>query len=177
MRKLLAISFLFSTLVSTSYAEPIPAWSKGRKVADILSTSTLTTSIGLDTIHSFRQDDRKRALIDQALRTGLTVAVSEIVKRVVHRERPDGSDNRSFFSEHSALSIASTGWDVRFSIPLSLSTGYLRTAAAKHYVSDVLVGLGAGLGAKLLVEKVRGSGLGSGTVVEQRNLPNHEPTR
>jgi membrane-associated phospholipid phosphatase len=111
-----------------------------RHAADVASTVTVSTQIGLDTLASLRAPDRRCALLHQGLRLGLVVGLSELVKHVVHRTRPDGSDRQSFWSEHTALAAGSRGWSVGWSVPLTLGTGYLRVAANKHYISDVVAG-------------------------------------
>ena len=77
------------------------------------------------------------------LRTGIAVAVAELTKRVIHRTRPDGSDRKSFFSEHTAVAAVTSGW--RYGMAFTIGTGYLRPAADKHFLTDV--GFGAGVGA------------------------------
>ena len=142
---IVAVLIVFVASVASAQ-EPSPAWNTDgeRHVADVISTSTVAASIAFDTWHSFRADNRKVAFEQQALRMGATVLTTEVLKRVIHRRRPDGSDNYSFPSEHTALAVASTGWRFQVSFPLSLGSGYLRTAAAKHYPTDVLAGAGIG---------------------------------
>jgi membrane-associated phospholipid phosphatase len=128
------------------------AWTADhRHAADVLSTSTVFAQIGLDTLASFRAPDRRCALEHQAIRLGVAIAVSELTKHLVSRRRPDGSDTHSFFSEHTALAGASSGWNFSISIPLTVSTGYLRVAANKHYPSDVAVGGAIGEALAILV--------------------------
>jgi membrane-associated phospholipid phosphatase len=119
-----------------------PAWSNVQ-LANILSDLTLGASLGVDTWDSFHCADRKHCFIKQAERTGVNLAAAQLVKMVIHRERPDGSDNMSFYSEHTALTAM--GPRLVFTLPLTFSTGYLRMAANKHYFTDVVVGAGVGL--------------------------------
>jgi membrane-associated phospholipid phosphatase len=122
-------------------------------------------------------------LIDDVLPVLETVAISQvltqIVKFTVGRQRPyvrfetdagaTVEDNVSFWSGHSALGFGITTsagmiahwrgywtepyiWGV--GITLSLATEYLRMAADKHYLTDVLVGGLAGVGAGLLVPRL-----------------------
>ncbi len=121
--------------------EPTPAWPvQDRHVADVLSTLSVASQVGLSTWDAWRAPDRGRALMREGMRVGLTIGASEIVKRIVHRERPDGSDALSFWSEHTALAAASSGWNVSVALPLDFLTGYGRMAADKHHPSDVIVG-------------------------------------
>jgi len=99
----------------------------------------------------------------------LASVFNQTVKFMVGRERPfvharaltgasqppDPDDNVSFFSGHASWAFVMTvaagtvaelrgyegrGWIWALGLPLSLATGYLRMAADKHYLSDVLIG-------------------------------------
>ncbi len=122
--------------------EPTPAFSMGkaRVAADWISTGAVVAQIAGETIHNLRGPDKKRALINEGIQIGLTEVVTQLAKHFVHRERPDGSDMKSFFSGHTALGFAAGGWNASVSIPLSVATGVLRMGAAKHHPSDVAVG-------------------------------------
>ncbi len=117
------------------------AWSN-KNAANVISFFPVVASIGYDTYKSWKSEDRKHAFIAQAERTAIDVGVAEITKRLVHRCRPDLSDCKSFYSEHTELTAMGTSFKV--SIPLAASVGYFRIAANKHYLTDTLVGLGAG---------------------------------
>lgn len=75
-----------------------------------------------------------------------------LLKRVIHEQRPDGSDNRSFPSEHAAISFAAAatlekryGW--KYGIPafaLASFVGVARVEARKHYWYDVVAGAALG---------------------------------
>lgn len=93
-------------------------------------------------------DDRtKDCWTRQGLRTGLLLGVNELVKRTVKRERPDGSDRKSFFSMHTALTCVSGLNSKRQVLGAVLcgAVGYLRIAGQKHWLTDVLVGAGTGV--------------------------------
>lgn len=138
-------------LAATScYAQPTPldptnlSWNN-TNLANILSDVSVGLSITGDTINSWKQEDRKHAFIKQGERTVVVLGATELVKLLVHRERPDHSDDLSFYSEHTAFSALSfTGPRFVFVLPLTVSTGYLRIAANKHYLTDTLVGAIAG---------------------------------
>lgn len=123
-------------------------------------------------------------LIDDLLPIVETVAIAQfatqIAKHAFSRRRPYANfgsdvitstddDNLSFWSGHSSLGFALTTsaglvahwrgyrtepyiWGV--GIALSLSTEYLRIAADRHYLSDVLVGGVVGVSAGLLVPRL-----------------------
>ncbi|MCF8262805.1 MAG: phosphatase PAP2 family protein [Melioribacteraceae bacterium] len=101
-----------------------------------------------------------------------TYVITEYAKNLVNRERPDGSDNRSFFSGHTSTTFAAATylalelndvfneWDLTAKNDgyyylfqtVSLSTiygwasyvGYSRIKDSKHYLSDVIVGAAVG---------------------------------
>jgi membrane-associated phospholipid phosphatase len=123
-----------------------------RKVADAASWATALTTVALDTRASWDCPDRRRCFTTQGARLGVTYGVVYLVKKLVHRKRPCypdcGIDNpfSSFYSAHTALAFQSVGGPrLMFTIPLSIGTGGLRVAAGKHWITDTLVGAGAGL--------------------------------
>ncbi len=92
---------------------------------------------------------------------GVENAVTDGIKRAAGRERPDGSDDRSFSSGHAGASSAAAtlarrnldylnlpGWmDTSLRLGLygiAAGTGWARVEAEKHYVTDVLVGHAVG---------------------------------
>ena len=110
------------------------------------------------------------AITEAAVLTGL---VNQVTKQLAMRERPlaAGAPRRahlpdrygSFFSGHSAsvavvcasAGLRKLGDGVRtkrlLALPaLPLLTAYLRVAADKHYLTDVLAGVGVGVGVALL---------------------------
>lgn len=146
MKKILLILLLLLYVpVQAQAEEPTPAWPAGaQKAADWISYGTVIAQLTGDTVHAWQQPDRKHAFLMEGARIGATIAVSELVKHFVHRTRPDGSDQKSFFSEHTALAAASSGWSLQISIPLTFGTGYGRMAANKHHPTDVAVGAAVG---------------------------------
>ena len=75
------------------------------------------------------------------------------LKHTVQRERPDGSDNRSFPSGHTGSAFATAtvlqrhfGWKVGApAYAFGAYVGAARIATDKHHLSDVLLGAGIGL--------------------------------
>jgi hypothetical protein len=92
---------------------------------------------------------------------GATVAVTDVLKELSGRERPDGSDDRSFPSGHTAdafafatlanrnlesldfLGGARTPLQIGNTV-LASGVGWARVEARKHYPSDVLFGAALG---------------------------------
>lgn len=108
-----------------------------------------------------------------------TYTLTEYVKNLVYRERPDKSDSRSFFSGHTATAFAAStflyrelddfydGWNVTRTDKSLRTTfkaatfgvlygwagfvGYSRIRDGKHYFSDVLTGAVVGSAVSYLV--------------------------
>jgi membrane-associated phospholipid phosphatase len=101
-----------------------------------------------------------------------TYTLTEFAKNWVHRERPDGSDDKSFFSGHSSTTFTAASFlyreandffdtwkgtsnntTLRTSLKIASFTAlygwagyvaYSRMRDNKHYVSDVVVGAAVG---------------------------------
>lgn len=133
-------------LVAVLAQETQPAaWSSHRKIADVASTAAVAANISGEVVAAWREPNRGHALGCVALRNGIVIGATELTKAIVHRTRPDGSDDKSFYSEHTALAMLNTGWEFQVSIPIAIGAGYGRAAAGKHYGTDILVGAGVGI--------------------------------
>jgi len=138
--KIIIIIILFSI---TLHAEKTPAWNENQDTADKISWGLVIGQITINTIHNIRSDNPKRDLINQSFQTGITILAAESVKRLVHRTRPNGYDNKSFYSMHSSLAFAN-GCSVNIQLSIPIGTGYFRMASNWHYPTDVLVGAATG---------------------------------
>lgn len=111
-----------------------------RKAADIVSTILVVTSLALPCLRTRTW----RCAANEGLQVGTGVASAEVLKRVVHRTRPDGSDNKSWFSEHTLLAclgdLNSHVWAI------CPAVGLLRIEADKHYATDVGTGVAVAVG-------------------------------
>jgi hypothetical protein len=106
------------------------------------------------------QQEVWRINLDAALSQGLAQST---VKYVAGRERPDGSDNRSFFSGHASSAATAAGLICAHhlhgdlygggradsaacagAVAAALGAGVARIVADRHYTTDVLVGWGTG---------------------------------
>lgn len=127
-------------------AAPVQAQTSGEKAADWISTGLVGVNLGADIWH----DAQHHCLRHLIWRNGVTIGAAELTKLFVHETRPDGSDDKSFYSEHSALAMANYGWHYQIGVSIALGAGVGRVVASKHHPTDVIVGLAAGLGAAYL---------------------------
>lgn len=98
-----------------------------------------------------------------AFSLGATQLVTIGLKDVVHEERPDHSDDKSFPSGHTSVSFASAatlekryGWKI--GVPahvVAAFVGVSRVEARKHYVHDVVAGAAIGEAAGWLLTSKR----------------------
>lgn len=76
----------------------------------------------------------------------VTGAINGVLKRVIHRERPNGRDDRSFPSHHSASSFAIVAVAANqygngaVSYGLAGMTALSRVNDNEHWFSDILLG-------------------------------------
>jgi membrane-associated phospholipid phosphatase len=142
---LAAAAGIAALVLADDLAHEHAAWSVDRRPrADWISTGVVAGAIALPCL----EDRTARCLQTSALRVGLAVGVAESAKYFIHRDRPDKSDRKSFFSEHTALACVGGLSSKRQALGavLCAAAGYLRVAADKHWVTDVLVGAGVGFG-------------------------------
>ena len=127
--------------VSAEEGNPL-RWPSHRPIADWLSTSAVAGQIALRAHDAWQQPDRRKALGCMALENAIGLGANELLKRLTHRMRPDGSDDKSFPSMHTALGAvnATRGWQWG----LTVQIGYGRMAADKHHATDVMAGAGLG---------------------------------
>jgi len=105
----------------------------------------------------------------------LTTLLTETTKRLAGRARPSGpGENDSFFSGHTSVASAGATLLCLQHLELELlgnkaadaavcgaagvvavSTGLLRIMSDKHWASDVIVGMGVGIGSTFLVYKLK----------------------
>jgi membrane-associated phospholipid phosphatase len=140
---------------------------ENREIANSFSDYFMGTSLAAPTILALFTEDRwERGLV--VANAILTQAfLNNVMKKGIARERPfvrgckkdkiygdcrSATQNESFYSGHSALSSTGAGilcaqefdgWCL-IGATVSLTTGYLRIAADKHYFSDVLTGFAMG---------------------------------
>lgn len=99
--------------------------------------------------------------------TSLTVGTAYALKKVIHEQRPDKSDNKSFPSDTAALAFAPAqflwdryGW--RYGLPAYLTAGLVawsRVDQRRHHSWDVVASAAIAFGySKLITTEYRGNG-------------------
>lgn len=140
MRAVLALMFV-ALMASAASAQPrldtgardALKWDHTH-AADVLSTVAVAGAL----VAPCAIDRHWDCVKQEGARVGTALLAAMITKYVLPRKRPDGSDDQSFFSQHTALACAAvTGTKMWALCP---SVGYLRVAADKHWVTDVLTG-------------------------------------
>lgn len=145
---LLKITLLLSisTIYMTAVAGSMSGW---KSTSDLLAIGLPVAAAGA----AWANSDTV-GLKEFAATLVSTVGVSEILKYSIHKTRPDGSDNRSFPSGHTAVAFAAVGFiDRRWGdsqtyrpwlYGAAALTGLARVKADKHHWQDVMAGAAIG---------------------------------
>ena len=116
--------------------EQIPRW---------ISDAAVSTNVGLDLWQSlYKTDSRTRWAVP--CRYALTFGLVELGKWAIHRERPNGYDDNSTPSGHTAF--ASTAAHSPMAAGFTVVVGWGRQAGGMHYATDVALGALTGLVAR-----------------------------
>ena len=113
--------------------------------------------LGLKPKHDFLHQT-----INIAISNVIMCGIVKTMKHTFKEERPDGSDQFSFPSGHTATAFTNAAvlfyeykdaniWYASSGFLFAATTGFLRIANNKHYTSDVLAGAGIGIGVGLAV--------------------------
>ena len=97
-----------------------------------------------------------RMVASDALSAAIMATTVESIKRTTKEERPDGTDNRSFPSGHTAMAFMTatmltkeyghiSPWIGIGAYTIATGTGMMRVANNRHWVSDVFTGAGIGI--------------------------------
>lgn len=122
---------------------PMVLWSASAAAADSLvwTRTADALAVGLPvlayaTAGSFKSDPE--GLRELTLGLAATVATSEVLKRAIPVARPDGSDDKSFPSRHTAVAFAAAQFlDRRYGNEVALYRPWMYAAAAMTGVSSV----------------------------------------
>jgi membrane-associated phospholipid phosphatase len=135
-----AIAVLWLLLLATPAAaqdagiRDVTRWNSGRDAADVISTVLVGVALATPCL----LDRTWRCAEHEAVRVSVAVALAELTKHFVHRERPNGRDDKSFYSEHTTIACAATlrtkAW------MLCPGVAYLRVAGDEHWTSDTVMG-------------------------------------
>jgi hypothetical protein len=115
---------------------------EARHVVDLVSTGLAIGSFALPClIHAADRGDW-RCYANQGVQVGTGIAASEVMKHILPRERPNGRDKKSWWSEHSEITcanalLADDVWGICPAVMI------MRIAADEHYATDTLGGLAA----------------------------------
>lgn len=147
---------LLVALVSAVVAVPTYALSQ-KSVGGFLATAMPVATLGTELYRGDREGAWQYAL------TFTTASVStEVLKHVIHSERPDGSDNQSFPSGHATRAFSAAAYvrerhGLEVAAPLyvtALYVGYTRVNADRHRWADIAgAALVAEVAAAWLVER------------------------
>lgn len=157
MKKLLILMLIILLAIPASADDADRYKSPARRGVD---TSTDIVAVALPAaalIGTLCMKDWK-GLLQGVETAAVTAGVTYLLKYTVKEPRPDGSDNYSFPSGHTAVSFATAtylqrryGW--KFGVPayiLSCYVGWGRCFAQKHYWYDVVIGGAIGAGSALI---------------------------
>lgn len=133
-----------ATAVSAQVGTETLAWApEHRALADALGTAAVIgqgVAAAITSVKAWHDGDHK-----PAFKNGCSIATAMIaastLKAIVHEERPNGVDNHSFPSGHSAAAASLSGWNFTFGISVASFTGLTRVNANWHHLwKDVVPG-------------------------------------
>lgn len=139
-KKIFSSVLLFLSVPTFSYAGP---FTDPNKIGDLMMAMGAGYAIGMT-----MQAKDYMGTLQFAESVLISQGITEVLKRTIKEERPNGSDNLSFPSGHSAGAFSSAmfvhkryGWKPAL-IPyaMALVTGWSRVHARAHYWHDVLAG-------------------------------------
>lgn len=123
---------------------------------DYLQFAPAVVMLGLKTAGAEGRSSWGRMLASDAFAALIMAGVVNSVKQTTHVMRPDGSDERSFPSGHTATAFMTatmltkeyghkSPWVGIGAYTIATTTGCMRMANNKHWLSDVLTGAGVGI--------------------------------
>lgn len=118
-------------------------WTGHEKLVDVTSTVLVGVALFVPCFDNrdLSATETVSCLRHQGIQVGLGILAAELTKRLVHRPRPDASNDLSFYSEHTelaCLSVIRTRW-----LAVCPAVAVLRIAANKHWLTDTAAGAGA----------------------------------
>lgn len=127
-----------------------------RHIDDYLQYAPAAVMLGLKAGGVSSRDSWGRMLASDAFSVALMTGVVNTLKHTTKVERPDGSNNHSFPSGHTATAFMTatmlnkeyghkSPWVGISAYGVATATGLMRMANNKHWLSDVLTGAGIGI--------------------------------
>ena len=136
----------------------VSSWGQSRRAVETSTDVAMFLPAAMGAVASFVEKDSK-GFWQLAGSCAASVASAYAMKYSISKERPDGSDNHSFPSNHTGVAFAGAtfigeryGW--KYAVPAYLVSGYVawgRVYARRHDVWDVLAGAAIGTGCAVLV--------------------------
>ncbi len=136
----------------------VPTVAQGRKAVDLSTDIAMFVPASAGACVALSKGDYK-GLLQLGESLAASVAVSYALKYTVSKERPDGSDNRSFPSNHTGFSFAGAtflqeryGW--QWGLPAYVVSSYVawgRVYSEQHDFWDVFAGAAIGTGSAFLL--------------------------
>jgi len=142
------------SLVQSEIQEALPGFHSG--VDNILMVAPAVAVFGLNAAGVRGKHSIMRAAEYYIVALLVSVGTSEIMKEVIHVQRPDGSNDQSFPSGHTINAFMGaeflhqeyghrSGWYTAAGYTTATATGFLRMANNKHWLGDVIAGAGIGI--------------------------------
>lgn len=127
-----------------------------RNLDNYMQFSPAAVMLGLKAFGVPSRSSWGRMITSDAFSAAIATAVVQGLKNSTHIMRPDGSDNHSFPSGHTATAFAAatmlskeyghiSPWISAGGYCVATATGLMRMANNKHWLSDVMVGAGIGV--------------------------------
>lgn len=127
-----------------------------RHVDDYLQYAPMVAMYGMKAFGVESRSSWGRMVTSDVLSAALMAGVVNLLKQTTHVERPDGSNNHSFPSGHTATAFMTatmltkeyghkSPWIGIGAYTAAAATGLMRMANNKHWLSDVLTGAGIGI--------------------------------
>jgi membrane-associated phospholipid phosphatase len=141
--RLLVLASLFAATPALAFDED-----DYKTLSHVLAIGLPAVAAGISVAH-----DDTPGLVQLAKSEAFTLAATEVLKLTVHETRPNGRDDKSFPSGHTAVSFAAAqymqmrgGWE--YGVPAYIAAvlaGYSRVRADEHYWKDVAAGAALGI--------------------------------
>ncbi len=127
-----------------------------RTLDNYLQVTPAAITVGLKALGVPSRSSWGRLALSSALSVGLMATVVNGLKYSTHQTRPDGTDTRSFPSGHTATAFTTatilskeyghlSPWVSVGAYTVATTTGLMRIANNKHWLSDVMAGAGIGI--------------------------------